>query len=215
MAARPAGLLAFALAIALVFVPARAEPEGASLLEEHGKHWTSHVSHDELEFRFSAVTATVFEDAKVVLAFDRFAGACDTLYPSMSIQLPRTSTESVVIMDDVGLVRIDEYPIRTMKFNARVHEGDSVVYVEITRYLGNGTLFTELRSGRVVRFRLGTARQTYYVGFSLDGFSAATDRTLDLCRRSEVEMRRMFPPRQPKPRGAEDWDYFEPPERSY
>ncbi|MGE5792210.1 MAG: hypothetical protein ACM36B_05945 [Bacteroidota bacterium] len=203
------------LAIALCCAPAAAEVQGAWLLQEHGQHWTSRVSRDELEFRFSAVTTTVFEDARVVLAFDRFAGACETLYPSMSIRLPRPSPESVVMMDDVGFVRADERPIRMIKFNARLHEGDSVVYLEVTRVLGNGALFADLRRGRVVRFKLGTARQTYYVRFSLDGFSAAVDRTLDLCRQNEQHMRRTFPPRQPKPRGTEDWDYFEEPDRSF
>jgi hypothetical protein len=207
--------LALGLVAVLSAAPAGAEVEGAWLVQEHGKHWTSRVSRDELEFRFSAATATVFEDAKVMLTFDRFAGACETLYPSMSIQLPRPSPESVVMMDDVGYARADERPIRTVKFNARLHEGDAVVYLEITRVLGNGALFGELRRGRVLRFKLGTARQTYYVSFSLDGFSAATDRTLDLCRQNEAHMRRTVPLRQPKPRGAEDWDYFEEPDRSY
>jgi hypothetical protein len=118
-------------------------------------------------------------------------------------------------MDDVGFVRADERPIRMIKFNARLHEGDSVVYLEVTRVLGNGALFADLRRGRVVRFKLGTARQTYYVRFSLAGFSAAVDRTLDLCRQNQQHMRRTFPPRQPKPRGTEDWDYFEEPDRSF
>jgi hypothetical protein len=209
---------ALALGLAAVLsssAPAGAGVEGAWLLQEHGQHWTSRVSRDELEFRFSAATATVFEDAKVMLTFDRFAGACETLYPSMSIQLPRPSPESVVMMGDVGFVRTDEQPIRTMKFNAWLHESDSVVYLEITRVLGNGALFGELRRGQVVRFKLGTARQTYYVSFSLDGFSAATDRTLALCRQNEAHMRRTLPPRRPKPRGTEDRDYFEEPDRTY
>ena len=214
MGARFGPALVLGLAV-LCSTPAGAEVEGAWLIQVHGKHWTSRISRDALEFRFSAATAAMFEDARVMLTFDRFVGACGTLHPSMSIQLPRPSPESVVMMDDVALMRTDERPIRTIKFNARLHAGESVVYLEITRVLGDGAAFAELRRGRVVRFKLGTVRQIYYVSFSLDGFSAAVDRTLALCRQSEQHMRRTVPPRQPKPRGTEDWDYFEEPDRSY
>jgi invasion protein IalB len=205
---------ALAFAITLLAIPVVTQVQAQTVVEEHGR-WTSHVSREEHEFRFRAVTTAVYEDARVVLAFDRFAGVCETLYPSMSIQLPRPSTESVAIMDDVSFVRTDEHPIRTMRFNAWLHEGDAVVYLEVTRILGNGALFAELRRGRTVRFKLGTARQTYYVGFPLDGFSAATDRTLALCRENEAHLRQTVPPRQPRPRGTEDRDYFEEPDPSY
>jgi hypothetical protein len=186
---------------------ALAEVQGAWLVQEHG-HWTSRVSHDAHEYRFRAVAVTAFDGAGVALAFDRFAGACETQYATINIRLPAPSRESVVIMDDVGFLRVDERPIRMIRFHARVHEGQSVVYLEMTRVMGEGGLVAELRRGRTVRFKLGTERTTYYVAFPLDGFSAAADRTLALCRQNERHAREAAPSLQPKPRGTEDRDYF-------
>jgi hypothetical protein len=191
----------------LGWASALAEVQGAWLVQEHG-HWTSRISHDAQEYRFRAASATAFNGAGVVLAFDRFAGTCETLYASINIRLPGPSRESVVIMDDVGFLRVDERPIRMIKFHARVHEGQSVVYLEITRVMGEGELAAELRRGRTLRFKLGTERTTYYVAFPLDGFSAAVDRTLGLCRQNERHARELAPFRQPKPQGREDRDYF-------
>jgi hypothetical protein len=188
--------------------PALAEVQGAWLVQEHG-NWTSRVSHDPEEFRFRAASAAAFDGAGVVLAFDRFAGACETLHGSINVRLPAPSRESVVIMDDVGFLRVDERPIRMIKFHARVHEGQPAVYLEITRIMGEGGFVGELRRGQTVRFKLGTERTTYYVAFPLDGFSAAADRTLGLCRQNERHAREVKPPRQPKPRGKEDRDYFD------
>ena len=197
-----------AVALWLGCAAALAEVQGAWLVQEHGR-WTSRISHDAYEYRFRAASATAFNGAGVVLAFDRFAGACETLYASMNVYLPEPSRESVVIMDDVGFLRVDERPIRMIKFHARVHEGQSVVFLEVTRVMGDGGLVAELRRGHTVRFKLGTERTTYYVAFPLDGFSAAVDRTLDLCRQNERHAREVTPPRQPKPRGKEDQDYFD------
>jgi hypothetical protein len=197
-----------AVALWLGCTPAIAEVQGALLVEEHGA-WSSRVSYDEYEFRFRAATVTASENAAVVLAFDRFAGACEALHPALTVSLPRPSQESVVMMDDVGYVRVDERPIRMIKFHARLREGESMIFLEITRVLGDGDLYAELRRGRTVRFKLGTERTTYYVAFALDGFSAAADRTLGLCRQNERHARKVAPPRQPKPRGNEDRDYFD------
>lgn len=188
--------------------PALAQVQGAWLVQEHGR-WTSHISQDAHEFRFRAASATAIDGAAVVLALDRFAGACDTLYSSLNVRLPRPSTESVVMMDDVGYARVDEHPIRMIKFHARLRAGEAVVFLEITRVLGDAGFFSELRRGHTVRFKLGTERATYYVAFPLDGFSAAADRTLRLCRQNERHARAVTPPRQPKPRGNEDRDYFD------
>jgi hypothetical protein len=189
-------------------MPAMAQGQGAWLVQEHGV-WTSRVAHDDYEFRFRAASVTAIEGAAVVLAFDRFAGACEALYPTLNVRLPRPSTESVVMMDDVGFVRVDERPIRMMKFHARVREGESMIFLEITRVFGNGGLYGDLRRGRTVRFKLGTERTTYYVAFPLEGFSAAVDRTLGLCRQNDRHAQELAPPRQPKPRGKEDRDYFD------
>lgn len=200
--------LLFAAALGLACAPASAEVQGAWLVEEHGQ-WSSRISHDAHEYRFRAASVAAFDGAGVVLAFDRFAGACETLYASINVRLPGPSKESVVIMDDVGFLRVDERPIRMIKFHARVHEGQTTVYLEITRIMGEGGLIAELRRGHTVRFKLGTERTTYYVAFPLDGFSAAADRSLSLCRQNERHAREVTPPRQPKPRGKEDRDYFD------
>jgi hypothetical protein len=181
--------------------------QGAWLVQEH-EHWTSRVSHDESEYRFRAAAAATTEAAAVALVLDRFPGACDALYASLNIGLPRPSKQSVVMMDDVGYVRVDEEPIRTIRFNARVQEGEAVVFLEITRVLGDAAFFRELRRGRTLRLKLGTARTTYYIAFPLDGYSAATGRTLELCRANEPRARALAPPSRPKPRGTEDRDYF-------
>jgi hypothetical protein len=96
-----------------------------------------------------------------------------------------------------------------IKFHARAREGEATVLLEVTRVLGEGDLAAELRRGRTVRFKLGTERATYYSAFPLDGFSAAADRTLNLCRMNDRHARELAPPRAPKPRGKEDEDYFE------
>jgi hypothetical protein len=200
--------LAFAAALWLWCAPAIAEVQGAWLVEEHG-HWSSLILHDGLEARFRAASMTVIDEAAVVLALDRFPGSCETLHPSLNVRLPRPSTQSVVMMDDVGFVRVDERPIRMIKFHARAREGEATVFLEITRVRGEGELAAELRRGRTVRFKLGTERATYYVAFPLDGFSAAADRTLGLCRQNDRHARELAPPRQPKPRGKEAADYFD------
>jgi hypothetical protein len=197
-----------AVAVGLGCAPALAEVQGVWLVQEHG-NWSSRISHDAHEYRFRAAALAAFDGAAVVLAFDRFAGACETLYASMNIRLPGPSGESVVIMDDVGYVRVDDRPIRMIKFNARAYEGQPTVYLEITRIMGEGGLVGELRRGHTVRFKLGTERTTYYVAFPLDGFSAATDRTLSLCRQNERHAHEVSPPRRPKPRGKDDRDYFD------
>jgi hypothetical protein len=187
---------------------AMAQVQGAWLVQEHGR-WSSRISQDALEFRFRAAAATAVDGAAVVLAFDRFAGDCESLHASLNIRLPRPSTQSVVMLDDVGYLRVDERPIRMMKFHARLREGDEMVFLEITRVMGEGGLVPELRRGQTLRFKLGTERATYYVGLPLAGFAAATDRTLALCRQNDRHARELMPPRQPKPRGKEDRDYFE------
>jgi hypothetical protein len=199
---------AVTVALWLGCAPAAAQVQGAWLVQEHGR-WTSRISQDAQEFRFRAAAATAVDGAAVVLAFDRFAGACESLHPMLNIRLPRPSTQSVVMLDDVGYVRVDERPIRTMRFHARLREGEEVVFLEITRIMGDSELVAELRRGLTVRFKLGTDRTTYYVGFPLEGFSAATDRTLGLCRQNDRHARSLAPPRQPKPRGKEDRDYFD------
>lgn len=183
--------------------------QASSLMEEHGGAWTSGVGQDDLELRFSAATLATVDGARVALAFDRFAGECNLLSPSLSIELPFPSTQSVAIMEGVGFLRVDQNPIRMMKFNAAVNEGDSVILMEITRVLGQGNLSTELRGGRIVRFKLGTERTTYFLRFSLMGFSAATTRSLKLCRQHDQAMRGSYPVRQPRPRGEEDRHYFD------
>jgi hypothetical protein len=193
--------------LGLACAPAPAQAQGALLVQEHGR-WSSHISHSADEFRFRAASLTVVDGAAVVLAVDRFAGACETLYSSVNIRLPQPSKESVVMMDDVGYARIDERPIRMFKFHARLREGEAVVFLEITRVVGAADFFSELRRGHTLRFKLGTERATYYVAFPLEGFSAATDRTLQLCRQNEPHARAVTPPRQPKPRGTADRDYF-------
>lgn len=205
---RRIGTCIVAAALWLGCASAIAEVQGAWLVQEHGR-WSSRISQDAQEFRFRAAAATAVDGAAVVLAFDRFAGDCESLYASLNIRLPRPSTQSVVMMDDVGYLRVDERPIRMMKFHARLREGEDVVFLEVTRVMGDGTLVAELRRGQTVRFKLGTERATYYVGLPLDGFSAATDRTLRLCRQNERHARELMPPRQPKPRGSEHRDYFE------
>jgi hypothetical protein len=200
--------VAVAAALWLGCAPALAEVQGAWLVEEHGR-WNSLVLHDGLEARFRAASMTVIDDAAVVLALDRFPGSCETLHPSLNVRLPRPSTQSVVMMDDVGFVRIDERPIRMIKFHARAREGEAAVLLEVTRVLGAGDLAAELRRGRTVRFKLGTERATYYAAFPLAGFSAAADRTLSLCRTNDRHARELAPPRAPKSRGSEIQDYFD------
>jgi hypothetical protein len=197
-----------AAALGLGAAPALAEAQGALLVEEHGL-WTSRIARDPDELRFRAASVAVIDGAAVVLAFDRFPGACEGLYTSLHVTLPRPSTESVVVLDDVGFVRVDERAIRKIKFHARVRAGEATVFLEITRVLGDAGLFADLRRGQTVRFKLGTERTTYYVAFPLDGFSAAVDRTLSLCRKNDRRARELTPPRQPKPRGKEDHAYFD------
>ena len=197
-----------AAALGLGCAAAISQGRGAWLMEEHG-HWNSFVSHDENESRFRAATATAVDGAAVVLSFDRFPGSCETLYASLNIRLPHPSPESVVMLDDVGFARVDEQAIRMFKFHARLREGEDVVFLDITRVRGEGGFLADLRRGHTVRLKLGTQRATYYVAFPLGGFSAATDRTLALCRQSERHERELAPPRKPKPRGKEDRDYFD------
>jgi len=189
-------------------MPAIAEVQGALLVEEHG-HWSSLIVHDVHEARFRVASMIVIDDAAVVLSLDRFPGSCETLHPSLNVRLPRPSTQSMVMMDDVGFVRVDERPIRMIKFHARVREGEATVLLEVTRVLGEGDLAAELRRGRTVRLKLGTERATYYAAFPLDGFTTTADRTLNLCRMNDRHARELAPPRAPKPRGKEDQDYFE------
>jgi hypothetical protein len=195
-----------AAAFALAWGPALAQ---APLIEKPSGDWTSGVDRDDLELRFSAATLATAHGARVALAFDRFAGACEALSPSLGIEIPYPSTQSVVIMDSIGFLRVDENPIRMIRFNARVHEGETVIFMEITRILGHGDLVTELRRGRALRFKLGTERTTYYLRFSLMGFSSAAARSLQLCREHDRALRASYPVRQPKPGGTEDRDYFE------
>lgn len=182
--------------------------EVASLLEDHGR-WRSGISVDLDDSRFKAVSAAVVDEAVLLLTFDRFPGSCERLYASLHVSLPRPSAQSMVMLDDIGYVRVDERPIHAIRFHARVREGESVVLLEITRVTGEEEFLAELRRGQTVRIKLGTARATYYAGFSLSGFSAAVDRTLALCRQNDRFARELAPSRQPKPRGKEDSDYFE------
>lgn len=188
--------------------PAAAEVQGAWLVEEHGQ-WRSHVTRDAHEIRFRATAMMVIDEAAVVLALDRFPDSCETLHPFLYVRIPRVATQSMVMMDDVGFVRVDERPIRMIKFHARLHEGEAMVFLEITRVFGPGDLGAELRRGRTLRIKLGTERATYYAAFPLEGFSAAADRTLNLCRMNDRHARELVPPRAPKPRGTADEDYFD------
>jgi hypothetical protein len=189
-------------------VPAAGQEQGAWLVEEHGQ-WRSHVTRDAHELRFRAGTMVVVDDAAVVLALDRFPGSCEALHPFLYVRIPRVATQSMVMLDDVGFVRVDERPIRLIRFHARLREGESTVFLEVTRVLGAGDLGAELRRGRTVRIKLGTERATYYAAFPLEGFSAAADRTLNLCRMNDRHARELAPPRAPKPRGTADEDYFD------
>ena len=175
-----------------------------ALVEEHVR-WSSFVAEERGEHRFRAMTLDVVDGATVALAFDRYPGGCGSLFPSLVITIPVPASRSVAVMDDPGAMRVDERPIRPIRFNAVARENDPLIISEITKILGDGDFAGELRRGEVVRFMLGTERQTYYLRFSLRGFSAATGRTLALCRQSERSPRA---PRQPKPGGTADRDYF-------
>jgi hypothetical protein len=178
------------------------------LLEEHAD-WSSFTFRDRHDFRFRAMTVEPHEGATVALAFDRYVGGCDALYASMLITLPAPASRSMAVMDDAGLARVDERAIRSIRFNSVVREGGSLIVAEIGKILGGGDFAGELRRGNTVRFKLGTEHRTYFVHFSLAGFTTATQRTLALCRESE----RVFetPPAgsRPKPRGTEDRGYFD------
>jgi hypothetical protein len=178
------------------------------LLQEDGR-WSSFVFHDRHGLRFRAMTVEPHDNATVVLALDRYAGGCDALFFSMLITLPAPASRSLAVMDDEGLARVDELKIRPIRFHAVVREGGSLIVADVGKILGTGDFLAELRGGSTVRFKLGTEHRIYFVHFSLAGFTAATRRTLALCHQSE----RVFetPPagRRPKPRGAEDRDYFD------
>jgi len=174
------------------------------LVEEHVR-WSSFIAEERGEHRFRAMTVDVVDGATVALAFDRYPGGCDRLFASLVITIPVPASRSVALIDDPGAMRVDERPIRPIRFNAVAREEESLIVSEITKILGGGDFAAELRRGEVVRFMLGTERQTYYLHFSLRGFSAAADRTLTLCRQAEGSLRA---PRQPKPGGSADRDYF-------
>jgi len=174
------------------------------LVEEHVR-WTSFIAEERGEHRFRAMTVDVVDGATVALAFDRYPGGCERLFASLVITIPVPASRSVALMDDPGAMRVDERPIRPIRFNAVAREEESLIVSEITKILGGGDFAAELRRGEVVRFMLGTERQTYYLHFSLRGFAAAADRTLALCRQAEPSLR---VPRQPKPGGTADRDYF-------
>lgn len=197
-----------AAVLACALVPGATWSAEMELLQEDGS-WSSFVFHDRHGLRFRAMTVEPHQGATVALAFDRFAGGCGALFASMLITLPAPAARSMAVMDDAGLVRVDELKIRPMRFDSVVREGGSLIVADIGKIFGGGDFADELRRGNTVRFRLGTEHRTYYVHFSLAGFTAASARTLALCRESE----RIFetPPagRQPKPRGSEDRDYFD------
>jgi len=200
-----AAVRAAILAVTLSSAPAwSAEME---LLAEHGD-WSSFAFRDRHDARYRAMAVQPHEGTMVALAFDRYPGGCDALYASMLITLPAPATRSMAVMDDAGLARVDELPIRPIRFNAVVREGGSLIVAEIGKLLGGGDFVDELRRGGTVRFKLGTEHRTYFVHFSLAGFTAAIRRTLALCRESERLTRTPLAERQPVPRGAEDRDYF-------
>lgn len=198
---------ALALAAALVGAPAPPAARAAELMfeREHAR-WTSFAFRDRNDFRFRAMTVEPQEGAMVALALDRYPGGCDRLYVSLLITLPAPAGRSLAVMDDVGYARVDALPIRPLRFDAIVREGGSLIVAQVGKVLGEGDFFAELRRGGTVRFKLGTEHRTYHLHFELAGFTAASGRTLALCRASERQLG--GGPGAPAPRGDEDRDYF-------
>jgi len=109
-----------------------------------------------------------------------------------------------IYMGDVTNWKVVGGPDAPIVLYSRENSSGTYVFFK-DNVLGGGDFAAELRRGEVVRFMLGTERQTYYLHFSLRGFAAAADRTLALCRQAEPSLR---VPRQPKPGGTADRDYF-------
>ncbi|MCZ7566152.1 MAG: hypothetical protein M5U08_22135 [Burkholderiales bacterium] len=207
--ARRAGAAVAALALAAVLSGAlvpRAPWAAELLLEQDHVRWSSFAFRDRNDFRLRAMTVEPQEGAMVALALDRYPGGCDRLYVSLLITLPAPAGRSLAVMDDVGYARVDLLPIRPLRFDAIVREGGSLIVAQVGRILGEGDFVSDLRRGRAVRFKLGTEHRTYHVHFALEGFTAASERTLALCR--SFERQSGGGSGAPAPRGHEDRDYF-------
>lgn len=203
--ARPARAAAKLVAAAAAWAGlAAAQTPSVERLEEFDR-WASFLLEDRGLPRFRAMTLEVVDGTAVAFVADRLVGGCRNLYASLVVTIPVPAARSAVVIDDPGAMRVDEHPIRPIRFNLMAREEDVVIVAEITKVLGEGDYAEELRRGNDVRFMLGTERETYYLRFSLRGFAAATERSLALCREAE---RALGLPRQPRPAGPADRDYF-------
>ena len=152
----------------------------STLSAEHG-NWQSRVVYDNKQVRFRAVTTYTENSDYVVLTMDRLPNECNTQYLNMNIVGSSVASKSYTTESLFGNIRVDENPIHNMSYTINFEKGERIFYAAVTNFDGEDTLLTELRTGNNLRFKLKAGKVEYFLRFSLLGFPAAADRTLQLC----------------------------------
>lgn len=179
--------------------------EGKTILEETHRDWKSQVTYGEVDIRFRALSAFAEANDYVLLVFDRQPGQCEMQTVTMFVLLGRPAKEDFVSEDLNGALRVDEQPIRNIVYDFVMDKGAPVMFARLRNWDKDSTFLPELQRGSVLRFKLSTPRKDYFLRFSLQGFAAASQRTLTLCREfKRSDDRRYF---EEAPRRS-DQDYF-------
>lgn len=153
-----------------------------SILTEAHSDWQSRMVYDNEQIRFRAITTYAEAGDYVVLTMDRIPNDCGVQYTTMNI-LASTPSDKPFNTDKLyGVIRVDEHPIHNVAYTLSLQERERVFFVNITNFDGEDTLLRELRTGRYLRFKLRAGKEGYFLRFSLQGYVAAEQRTLSLCR---------------------------------
>ena len=167
------GLLILSITLAQVHA------EGKFTQKHH--HWESRVIVNDNQVAFRALTTYAEASDFVVLALDRYPSNCSIQFISMNVVLNAPAKYTYDSKQFFGALRIDEMTVHNINYALSAKVGEQVAFVSLTNFEKRTTILDELRRGANVRLKLTTDNEEFYLRFSLLGFTAASNRTLELC----------------------------------
>lgn len=166
----------------VVLFAGKASSAAESILTEAHSDWQSRMVYDNEQIRFRAITTYAEAGDYVVLTMDRVPNNCSVQYATMNVLASTPSDKSFNTDTLFGAIRVDEHPVRNVTYTLSLQERERIFFVNVANFDGEDALLSELRTGRYLRFKPEAGKEEHFLRFSLQGYVAAEQRTLSLCR---------------------------------